>query len=164
MVGDSYRAQMGVAGSYNYHRVSARTTTSGVVGAKRLTLLGSEEYDTVINLLPDSSEYAIADEAHIVGAQGLNYVYIPVDFAAPTDADLGVFFDAMDTHAGEMIHVHCAANFRVSAFYGLYAVARGVQRTSDADELMRRFWDPADHPVWASFISVQRARILGRPG
>ena len=85
---------MGVEGSYNFHRVSATATTSGVVSAERLGRLGSEGYDTVINLLPDSSEYAIAGEADIVGEHGLNYVYIPVDFAAPTGADLGAFFDA----------------------------------------------------------------------
>jgi len=153
---------MGVEGSYNFRRVSARITTSGVVGAERLGQLGSEGYDTVVNLLPDSSEYAVGDEADIVSGQGLSYIYIPVDFAAPTQADLEMFSAAMDAHGGEMIHVHCAANFRVSAFYGLYAVARGVQRTSDADELMRLFWDPADHPVWSAFISEQRARISRR--
>ena len=104
---------MGVEGSYNFHRVSPRTTTSGVVGVKRLGELGSEGYDTVINLLPDSSEYAIAGEADIVGEQGLNYIYIPVDFAAPTGADLGAFSAEMSAHGGKMIHVHCAANFRV---------------------------------------------------
>jgi protein tyrosine phosphatase (PTP) superfamily phosphohydrolase (DUF442 family) len=152
---------MGVEGSYNFHRVSTRTTTSGVVGVERLGQLGSEGYDTVINLLPDSSEYAIAGEADIVGEQGLNYIYIPVDFAAPTGADRGAFSAEMSAHGGKMIHVHCAANFRVSAFYGLYAVATGLQCTSDADDLMRLCWDPADHPVWATFITEQRA-LIGR--
>jgi protein tyrosine phosphatase (PTP) superfamily phosphohydrolase (DUF442 family) len=105
---------MGVQGSNDLHRVFARTTTSGVVGAQRLGQLGSEGYDTVINLLPDFSEYAIASEANIVSEQGLNYIHIPVDFAAPAGADL------------------------------------------------EAFWNPADHPVWATFISEKRARTTPR--
>jgi hypothetical protein len=58
-------------------RVFARiTTTSGVVPAERLSELGFEGYDTVINLLPDSSEHEVASEAHVVNEQVFAYIHI----------------------------------------------------------------------------------------
>ena len=111
--------------TFNFRRVSDRVTTSGLVNAEQLATLGGEGYHAVINLLPDSYEHAVHDEATIVRDQGLDYVYIPVDFAAPTHDDFAAFSDAMDAHSDDQVHVHCAANFRVSAFYGLYAQSRG---------------------------------------
>ena len=61
----------------------------------------------------------------LVAAAGVAYIHIPVDFAAPSRADLDAFADAMDANEGRTVHVHCAANYRVSAFYGLYAQRKG---------------------------------------
>jgi protein tyrosine phosphatase (PTP) superfamily phosphohydrolase (DUF442 family) len=150
---------MGLDGSFNFHRVNANITTSGVVGDELLRQLGSEGYDAVINLLPDSSEHAVSDEADIVVGQGLTYVHIPVDFEAPEHSDLEAFSTAMDELEGKTVHIHCAANYRVTAFYGLHAVAKGDQSATDADELAGHFWSPADYPAWATFIAEERARI-----
>lgn len=148
---------MGIEGSYHFRRVSDAVTTSGVVGARRLATLRAEGYDTVIDLLPADSQYAVADEAEIVRAQGIDYVHIPVDFAAPTADDLQSFVEAMDGRVGQRIHIHCAANFRVSAFYGLYAERRGLCSAEEADALVHDVWDPSEHPVWARFIADQRS-------
>ena len=112
----------------------------------------------MVNLLPDSNERAVEDEAGIVRDQGLEYVHIPVDFAAPTTADLQRFVEAMGALAGRKVHVHCAANYRVSVFYSLYAVQEGLCTEAQADALVRDVWDPAEHPAWAAFIADQRAR------
>src|SRR6476619_6362076 len=134
--------------TFNFRRVSDRVTTSGLVNAEQLATLGGEGYQAVINLLPDSYEHAVADEARIVRDQGLDYVYIPVDFAAPTHADLDAFAEAMDTRVGRKVHVHCAANYRVSAFYGLYALRNGLCTDDEANELVRDVWNPDDFPAW----------------
>jgi protein tyrosine phosphatase (PTP) superfamily phosphohydrolase (DUF442 family) len=149
---------MSIEDSYNFRRVHDGLTTSGLVSAVQLSGLRAEGYDAVINLLPDSHERAVSDEAGIVRDQGLDYVYIPVDFAAPTHADLEAFADAMDSRTGQKIHVHCAANYRVSAFYGLYALRRGLCTAAEADKLVQEIWDPADHPPWMQFIADERAR------
>jgi protein tyrosine phosphatase (PTP) superfamily phosphohydrolase (DUF442 family) len=112
--------------------------------------------------LPDSYEHAVTDEAHIVRDQGLDYVYLPVDFTAPTHGDLEAFSHAMTARAGQKVHVHCAANFRVSAFYGLYALANGLCSEAEADQLVQSVWDPADHPPWTAFIADERARLTPR--
>jgi uncharacterized protein (TIGR01244 family) len=149
--------------SYNFRRIDDRLTTSGLVSAEQLATLGRDGYAAVINLLPDNNERAVHDEADIVAEQGLDYVSIPVDFAAPTHADLERFCEAMDGLEGRKVHVHCAANYRVSAFYSLYALRQGRCTVEQADALVRDVWDPAEHPAWAAFIADERARFGSRP-
>jgi uncharacterized protein (TIGR01244 family) len=147
---------MSIEDSYNFRRVDERVTTSGLVSAEQLSNLRTEGYDAVINLLPDSYEHAVHDEARIVQEQGIDYVYIPVDFSAPTHDDFEAFVDAMDARAGQKVHVHCAANFRVSAFYSLYALRKGSCTEDEAHELVRSVWDPSDFPAWDAFIAGER--------
>jgi protein tyrosine phosphatase (PTP) superfamily phosphohydrolase (DUF442 family) len=148
---------MSVEDSYNFRRIDERVTTSGLVTAEQLSSLRAEGYDAVINLLPDSSEHAVPDEARIVRDQGLDYVYIPVDFEAPEHADFEAFVDAMDARAGQQLHVHCAANYRVSAFYRLYALRKGLCTDDEADDFVRSLWNPSDYPAWRTFIARERA-------
>ena len=63
-----------IQSSYNFKRIHQRITTSGVVGDKRLAELAAQGYQTLINLLPDSNEYAVEEEAGIVTAQGIDYI------------------------------------------------------------------------------------------
>ena len=149
---------MSIEGSYNFRRVSDRITTSGVVGDKRLAGLQAQGYGTLINLLPDQSEHAVPEESAIVTSQGLHYIYIPVDFAAPTRADLDAFSLAMDAADDKAVHVHCAANFRVSAFYSLYAMRKGLWTQAQADEFIAGLWNPDEYPAWSAFIAQQRRR------
>ena len=150
---------MSLDGSYNFRRINDRVTTSGVVGAERLGALQASGYQALINLLPDSSEYAVAGEADLVTAQGVDYIYIPVDFAAPSQQDFDAFTRAMDQLDDRKVHIHCAANFRVSAFYSLYAQRCGRWNTAQADAHIRDLWNPADEPAWAAFIASQRQNI-----
>ena len=150
---------MSIEDSYNFRRIHERLTTSGLVNAEQLGDLRARGYDALINLLPDTNEYAVADEARIVREQGLDYVYIPVAFEAPRRSDLEAFVDALDTLTGQKTHVHCAANYRVSAFYSLYALRRGLCTDAEADALVSDLWNPADYPVWLAFIADERKRI-----
>ena len=148
---------MSIEDAYNFRRINDRLTTSGLVSVAQLHDLRREGYDAVINLLPDTYEHAVASEARVVEDQGLRYVYIPVDFDAPTRADLDSFAEALDALAGQKVHVHCAANYRVSAFYSLYALRKGLCSEADADHLVRDVWDPSTYPAWHAFIAEERA-------
>lgn len=150
---------MTVEDSYNFRRISERLTTSGLVSVAQLSSLHREGYDAVINLLPDSSEHAVTDEARIVRDQGLDYVYIPVDFDAPTHGDLEAFMHALTARAGQKVHVHCAANYRVSAFYSLYALHNGLCTEDEANELVQEVWNPGEHPAWMTFVADERTRM-----
>ena len=148
---------MSIEDSYNFRRINDRLTTSGVVSVEQLSDLHREGYDAVINLMPDS-ENQIADEGRLVREQGLDYVYIPVDFQSPTRSDLEAFVEAMDARASGKVHVHCAANYRVSAFCSLYALRRGLCTQDEANELVHSVWNPAEFPAWMTLITDERTR------
>jgi hypothetical protein len=54
----------------------------------------------------------------------------------------------------QKVHIHCAANFRVSAFYSLYQVTHGAWSVARASEFIADVWRPAEHPGWPEFIAA----------
>ncbi len=144
---------MAIDRSFNFRRVSEQITTSGTIEFKDLEELRSEGYEVVIDLLPSDSEYAIEGEREIIEKQGINYIHIPVDFAHPTSADYEAFANAVEDLQDKKVHIHCAANYRVSIFYSLYAVHRGRWTQDQADEFVGSVWAPADYPNWPEFIA-----------
>jgi uncharacterized protein (TIGR01244 family) len=152
---------MSIDESYNFRRVDDRLTTSGIVNVEQLKELRDEGYDAVINLKPDIEAEIGADEGAIVRDQGIDYTYLPVDFDAPTHADFEAFAAAMDAHAGDKVHVHCAANYRVTAFYSVYALDRGLWTEDEADRFVRDVWEPSEFPAWQAFIADEKSRITG---
>ncbi len=150
-------ADVSIDSSYNFKRIDERVTTSGVVGDKRLAALKAHGYQALINLLPDNNEYSVPDEASIVTGQGIRYTYIPVEWSAPTRANFDAFEKAMAAEVGKTVHVHCAANWRVSAFYGLYAERKGLWTREQADVHMRAIWNPDEHPAWTALIKAIRS-------
>jgi protein tyrosine phosphatase (PTP) superfamily phosphohydrolase (DUF442 family) len=146
---------------YNFRRISDALTTSGVVGARRLGELAAQDYEAVIDLLPADNPHAVADERGIVERQGLDYIHIPVDFARPALAKFQAFCDAMERVQGRKVHIHCAANYRVSAFYSLYAVAAGIWAETQGRDFVADLWNPQDYPAWSAFISEVREITSG---
>jgi protein tyrosine phosphatase (PTP) superfamily phosphohydrolase (DUF442 family) len=144
----------------NYRAAAADLGTSGQPTERQLASIAAAGFSVVINLaLHDHPRYSLPDEAASVKSLGMEYVHIPVEFAAPTEDDLKAFLDAMDRHRGRKIWVHCAANMRVSAFLGLYWVLRQGWERGRAFELMNGLWQPND--AWAAFIAsslVQHGR------
>ena len=145
--------------SFNFRRVDEHLTTSGLVPPDALAELGSDGVDAVIDLLPSTADHAVKGEAEIVASQGIAYVAIPVDYGAPTRADFDAFVRAMDEHDGQRVHVHCAANYRVSAFLALYAELRGRWTREQADAFVADLWAPAEYPAWAELMAATRADL-----
>ena len=88
----------------------------------------------------------------------MRYTHIPVPFENPTEDHWNAFCAAMAESVGEAIHVHCVANYRVSAF--MYRWHRDIEGMAepDARALMEQQWRPdkVDHPQtrpWAVFIA-----------
>ena len=147
-----------LAAIHNYRAVDDMLGTSGQPTESQLAAVAQAGFTTVINLaLHDDPRYSLPDEAATVRSLGLDYVHIPVQFAAPTRSDLLAFFDAMDAHRDEKVWVHCAANMRVSVFLGLYRMLRQGWSRERAFELMDGLWKPND--VWASFIEEALAKM-----
>ena len=50
----------------------------------------------------------------------MTYIHIPIDFQNPTDQDFDRFCATMEQLKDVPVHVHCIANYRVSAFFFRY--------------------------------------------
>ncbi|MEL7117236.1 MAG: protein tyrosine phosphatase family protein [Pseudomonadota bacterium] len=142
----------------NFRRWDERTTLSGQPTEAELAVLKESGVRHVINLGPHDNKGALPDEAGSLTALDLNYVYIPVDFEAPTDEDYAAFCAAMERLEGMTLHVHCIYNARVSAFFYRYAKEGRGGDVDAAFALMDGIWRPGG--VWADFIGDPGSRDL----
>ena len=81
----------------------------------------------------------------------MTYIHIPVDFQNPTDQDFEQFCSVMERLNDLPVHVHCIANYRVSAFF--YRYRMDVLGMDEARA--RADMEDVRHPegVWAAFVS-----------
>jgi len=87
------------------------------------------------------------------------YYHIPVEWENPQDSDFDAFERVMlDLPAGKTL-IHCAANFRVTAFYALYAQKHLGWSEAQAEAFRATIWRGSDYPIWERFIAHTRARI-----
>ena len=143
----------------NWRRLTDGVTTSGQPTEAELAAIKALGVTHVINLGPHHNDGALSDEAGAVAALGMEYVYIPVEFERPTDADFRLFCEALDPLAETQVHVHCIYNARVTAFFYRYAkMGRGIPE-AEAYALMDGIWRPGND--WADFIGDETA--YGRP-
>lgn len=140
----------------NHVQVNARISTSGKISAEVVEEMARQGYAGVINLLPDSSPHALADEAQLVQQQALAYDHIPVDFAAPTADDYDAFERALDGFRHDQrVFVHCAANMRVSVFMAIYGSRRFGWSPARAAQHIAEVWKPNE--PWQAFLRAQLA-------
>ena len=136
-------------------------TTSGQPTEAQLRAAAAEGFDTVVNLAPHEGERALADEAGLVRALGMTYHHLPVVFAEPTEDDFLAFEQVMSAlPADSRTLVHCAANFRVSAFYALYAMKRLGWSAERAHAFRASVWDIGEYPAWAALVSRMEEQPL----
>ena len=146
-----------------YIRVDERIATGGQPTEEQLRAAAAAGFAAVINLGLLEPRYALPDEAGLVRSLGMEYHHIPVEWDDPRESDFEVFERAMDGLPPGKALIHCAANFRVTAFYSLYAQKRLGWPQARAEELRARIWKGSDHPVWERFIARMTERI-GHPG
>ena len=84
----------------------------------------------------------------------MTYIHIPVDFQNPTDQNFDQFCAVMEKLMDVPVHVHCIANYRVSAFF--YRYRRDVLGMDEARVRtdMEDVWHPEG--VWAAFVRHER--------
>jgi protein tyrosine phosphatase (PTP) superfamily phosphohydrolase (DUF442 family) len=140
-----------VAGILNFRATPEGWLTAGQPTAEQLVAIAASGVRTVINLALPTSPGALPDERAAVERLGMEYRHLPVNFEEPTVADYLAFESELDRCAGRGLLVHCAMNYRVSAFVAAYRVRRlGWQPTQALDELAS-FWQP--EPQWQRLLS-----------
>jgi protein tyrosine phosphatase (PTP) superfamily phosphohydrolase (DUF442 family) len=134
----------------NYVEVLPHVHTAGSPTIQDLKNLREQGVETVINLALSVYPDAIPDEAGVVASLGMEYIHIPVEWTAPTQANLLDFFAAFERVRQRPVFVHCVKNMRVSAFLYLYRVIRLHEDDGEVDYDMAQIWEPEG--VWAEFI------------
>lgn len=147
----------------NFRQLSDNLLTGGQPTEEALACAAAAGVEVVINLGRLDPAYALPDEQGTVAALGMIYEHIPVVWERPLPADLDAFFAALDRYAGRRILVHCAANYRASAFILLYRVLRLGWSLDAALPDMRAIWDPAAYPAWQAFLEQMLHGNEARP-
>ena len=101
--------------------------TAGLPTIKEFGLLQQAGVKTVINLIPNNNPNALKNEQQIVTDLGMQYHNISVDWQQPTLENVEQFFALMKANNNQPVVVHCAANYRASAFYYLYLATQQHQ-------------------------------------
>ncbi len=143
-----------------WQRLSERITTSGRLQPADVARLAALGVQHVINLAMSDHPEALAEAPALFAEHGIAYTHIPVPFDAPTEEHYDSFVRALEGEEGAT-HVHCIANWRVSAFfYRWHRDACGMAE-GEARALMERQWSPETHdhpaaPAWAAFITERK--------
>ncbi len=143
----------------NFLRIDERLATSGMPRPDDFATMQKEGFDVVINLALPTSDNAIPNEGELVSAQGMTYIHIPVKFDAPQPADFDLFTKVLDACTDQRVFVHCAANYRVSAFVFLHRLCHGASR-AEAERDLTKVWQPDE--VWRRFVN-ERLTEIGQP-
>ena len=150
---------MSIEEIYQYRKVNDQLITGGQPTEEQLQGVAEQGFRTVINLAPISPRYSLEDEDGLVRSLGMQYHHIPVEWDNPTAGDFSTFEGLMQAQPARKTFIHCAANFRVSAFYSLYAQKHLGWSKAQADAFRASIWQGSDYPIWEAFISQMQARI-----
>lgn len=154
---------MSIEQIYNVVRIDDRLITGGHPTAEQLEALAHAGFTWVINLATYSPGRSLENEAELAAELGMSYTSIPVDWNNPTAADFAAFERAMAERGDAPLFLHCAANFRVTAFYALYARKHMGWTAAQGEALRQQIWAGEDYPVWEAFMARQTAEPDG-PG
>jgi protein tyrosine phosphatase (PTP) superfamily phosphohydrolase (DUF442 family) len=144
---------------FNYKQVDDQIITGGQPTADQLRSAAKEGITTVINLATISPDSPLQDEAGLVRSLGMNYYHIPVAWGNPEEGDFAAFESVMEQIPAGKTLIHCAANFRVTAFYSLYAQKHLGWSESQAETFRLAIWQGSDYPIWEQFIARIRTGI-----
>jgi protein tyrosine phosphatase (PTP) superfamily phosphohydrolase (DUF442 family) len=144
---------------FNFRKVDERVGTGGQPTEAQLRAAAAEGYQAVINLATFDPKRSLPDEAGLVSSLGMTYYPIPVDWEHPTEADFQSFERTMQSLGERKTLVHCQANFRVTAFYSLYARKHLGWSRSQAEAFRLSVWRGASFPAWTEFISSVETQL-----
>ena len=142
-----------------WQRLSSEITTSGMPAERNLRDLIPAGVKHVLDLTPEGHSEALPGEEHRLRLLGIGYTRVGVPFGAPTNEHYMAFVRAVEG-LPRPLHVHCVANYRVSAFFYRYHLECGWNE-EEARAVMTRQWAPetSDEPSaapWSQFVREAR--------
>ncbi|RXI48026.1 hypothetical protein CRU99_01850 [Malaciobacter mytili] len=104
----------------NYIKINDKISTSGQPTLEELKIIADNDFKVVINLALSNSSLALENEDKIVSQLGMTYIHIPVDFENPEIDNLKIFLAILNSFTNIKVWVHCAKNYRVTAFMYIF--------------------------------------------
>jgi len=150
---------MGTQEIYNYRKVDDQLATAGQPTEEQLKSAADEGFGTVINLATHDPRYSLKDEEGLVHSLGMRYHHIPVEWEQPKESDFEAFVDVVKRLPEGKTLIHCAANFRVTAFYSLYAQKHLGWSEAQSEAFRDSVWKVSDYPVWEKFIDRMKTKL-----
>jgi len=146
----------------NFLSTSDRLACAGQPDENQLAEIAAAGFQVVINLGLSDGKYALPDEADSATRLGLSYYHIPVQFDNPQITEWQSFRSIMDQQQTKKVFVHCAANYRATAFTGLYLFAKSELTKEELQSFIAQIWQP--NPIWQRFIDDTLQYISDRRG
>jgi protein tyrosine phosphatase (PTP) superfamily phosphohydrolase (DUF442 family) len=137
---------------YNYIQVNETLSTGGQPTEHQIRSAATEGFTTVINLATFQPDESLEDEAGLVRSLGMAYYAIPVVWSSPQNTDFTAFEQVMQQLPAGKTLLHCAANFRVTAFYSLYALKHLGWSPAQAEAFRAHIWEGSQIPAWEQLI------------
>ena len=137
----------------NFIKINELISTSGQPKIEEFEFIAKEGFEVIINLALNSSSNAIENEDKIVSSLNMSYIHIPVDFENPKISDLKLFLNILQALGANKVWIHCAKNYRVSAF--MYVYHKYILHTlfEQIDLSIFDIWQPS--LVWQELMKVQ---------
>jgi len=104
----------------NYIKINELISTSGQPSPGQFKEIAEHDFEVVINLALHNASNAIENEDKIVTNLNMSYFHIPVDFENPKASDVKLFLNTLQALGSNKVWVHCALNYRVTAFMYVY--------------------------------------------
>ena len=133
--------------------------SSGQLSAADIEKLPNYKIQHVINIALPTSNPRLEREAELITGLGINYFHIPVTWENPEPEKLATFIALLTSLKGQPTWVHCAKNYRVSAFIYLFRKLHLQEQDEIANFPMKEIWQPNE--VWAEFILQAKSNKLG---
>jgi protein tyrosine phosphatase (PTP) superfamily phosphohydrolase (DUF442 family) len=141
---------MSIEQAYNFIQIDELVSSSGSISEIALI---DEGFHLVVNLLPNDNEHARATEKQEFESLGVDYEYVPVDWNNPQIEAYESFESILKHYQNKKIHVHCAANFRATAFYGVYGYRNLGWSEMQLYDLIASIWNIEEYPLWEKYVS-----------
>ncbi len=141
----------------NFHLMTNTIGTAGQPTKAQFEDVRNANFSVVVNLAMPDSPNALPDEGMVVSSLDITYIHIPVPWDAPSVSHVKKFFGVMDALEGngEKVFVHCAANYRASAFtYKYLTLRKGISSEQATSPLLRR-WLPEMDDNWKSIMELR---------
>ncbi|MFA9374679.1 MAG: protein tyrosine phosphatase family protein [Poseidonibacter sp.] len=136
----------------NYVKINELISTSGQPSEEEFSKIAQDGFEVVINLALHNASNAIKNEDKIVTDLDMSYFHIPVDFENPKISDIKLFLNILQSLGANKVWVHCALNYRVTAF--MYVYHKYVLNTpfDEIDISMFEQWSP--NKKWQELMKV----------